>query len=73
MEAFMRAHHLIAVVTILIAGLAAKQFLIPAKKAEANLNGPTAGMDIAKIEHDANARNLPVQAIRDMTFVFDSK
>ena len=57
----MRAHHLIAVVTILIVGLGVKQFLLPAKKAEANLYVPTAGTDIAKIQHDANAKDLPVR------------
>jgi hypothetical protein len=73
MEAFMRAHHLIAVVTVLIVGLGAKQYLFPPKKAEADLNVPTASMDNAKIQRDANAKDLPVQTIRDMTFVFDSK
>ena len=37
MEAFMRAHHVVAVLAVLVIGLGTKQYLFPPKQAEANL------------------------------------
>ena len=69
MEAFMRAHHVIAVVAVLIIGLGAKQYFFPPIKAEANI--PSASMNVFQMQIDyPNRNNLPVQKMRDMTFVF---
>jgi hypothetical protein len=38
MEAFMRAHHVIAVVAVLVIGFGAKQYFFPPMKAEADVN-----------------------------------
>ena len=71
MEAFMRAHHVIAVVAVLVIGFGAKQFFFPPMKAEADIN-PSISMNVLQMHQDTNMQNLPVQKMRDMTFVFDS-
>ena len=71
MEAFMRAHHVIAVVAVLVVGFGAKQFFFPPMKAEADVN-PSISMNILQMHQDKNMQNLPVQKMHDMTFVFDS-
>ena len=71
MEAFMRAHHVIAVVAVLVVGFGAKQFFFPPMKAEADIN-PSISMNVLQMHQDTNMQNLPVQKMRDMTFVFDS-
>ena len=63
----MRAHHLIAVVVVLVIGLGAKLFLFPPKKAEADIR-PSANMNISQMQRE----NLPMQKMHEMTFVFDS-
>jgi hypothetical protein len=72
MEAFMRAHHVIAVVAVLVVGLGAKQFLFPPKQADADII-PSASMNVLQMHSDIDVKNLPVQKMRDMTFVFDSE
>jgi len=74
MEVFMRAHHVIAVVAVLIIGLGAKQFLFPATEAEADIHAvPSASMDVLQMHNDQpNRNNLPVQKVHDMTFVFSN-
>jgi hypothetical protein len=68
-EAFMRAHHVIAVVAVLIVGFGAKQFFFPPIKAEANI--PSASMGVLQMDIDQlNKKNLPVQQMHDMTFVY---
>lgn len=69
MEAFMRVHHSVAVVAVLVIGLGAKQFFFPTIKAEADI--PVAGIDTLEmtIEHP-NRYNHPVQKMHDMTFVY---
>jgi hypothetical protein len=69
MEAFMRAHHVIAVVAVLIIGLGAKSYLFPPKQAEADVF-PTATTNILQMHRDINMENLPVQKMNDKTFVF---
>ena len=65
----MRKHHVIAVVGVLLIGLGVKQFFFPPKAAEAL---PYAGFtDIRQMHIDH--RNLPVQKMHDMTFVFDGE
>jgi molybdenum-dependent DNA-binding transcriptional regulator ModE len=71
MEAFMRAHHVIAVVAVLVIGLGAKLYLFPPKQAEADVN-PSISMNILQMHQDKNMQNLPAQKLHDMTFVFDS-
>ena len=68
----MRAHHVIAVVTVLIIGLGAKQFFFPATEAEADIRAvPSASMNVFQMHIDhPNMKNIPVQKIHDMTFVF---
>jgi Bacterial regulatory helix-turn-helix protein, lysR family len=65
MEAFMRAHHVIAVVAILVIGLGANQFLFPPKQAEANLNAVAdmPAVDIRALEATIDIKSLPVQNI----------
>ena len=71
MEAFMRAHHVIAVVAVLVVGFGAKQFFFPPMKAEADIN-PSISMNVLQMHQATNMQNLPVQKMHDMTFVFDS-
>jgi hypothetical protein len=69
MEAFMRAHHVITVVAVLVIGLGAKQFFFPPVKAEADI--PVASMDVLQMTIDhPNRNNHPVQKMHDMTFVY---
>jgi hypothetical protein len=74
MEAFMRAHHVIAVVAVLVIGLGAKQFLFPPKQADANISAaPSASMNVFQMHSDIDMKKLPVRKMHDMTFVFDSE
>jgi hypothetical protein len=70
MEAFMRAHHIIAVVAVLVLGLGAKQFLFPPRQAEASLVPTTASMGILQMHRDIDMKQLPLQKLDDKTFVF---
>jgi hypothetical protein len=72
MEAFMRAHHVIAVVAVLLIGLGTKQFFFPATKADADIHAvSSASMNALQMQIDyPNTENLPVQKMHDMTFVF---
>ena len=71
MEAFMRTHHFIAVIVVLIIGFGAKQLFFPPMKAAADVN-PSISMNMLQMHQDKNMQNLPVQKMHDMTFVFDS-
>jgi ABC-type phosphate transport system auxiliary subunit len=68
-EVSMRAHQIIAVIVVLVIGLGAKQFLFPPNKAEANLNIPTASMNVLETQID-HSNALSVQKIHDMETVF---
>ena len=70
----MRAHHVIAVVAVLVIGLAAKQFLFPAKEAQAGIHvAPNAGLNVLQMHIDhPNIKGLPVQTMHDMTFAIDN-
>ena len=63
MEAFMRAHHVIAVVAVLVVGFGAKQVLFPPKQAEADLHAiaDTVMMDIRALEAKIDIKSLPEQ------------
>jgi hypothetical protein len=68
-EAFMRAHHVIAVIAVLVIGLGAKQFFSPPTEAEADLR--PVSMDVLQMQIDhPNRNNLPQQKTNDMSFVF---
>jgi hypothetical protein len=69
MEAFMRVHHVIAVVAVLVIGLGAKQYMFPPKQANADVF-PTASMNVLQIHSDIDAKSLPVQKMNDKTFIF---
>jgi hypothetical protein len=72
MEAFMRAHHVIAVVAILVIGLGAKQYLFPPKQANADAF-PTASMNVPQMHSDIDMKDLPVQKMNDKTFIFTNE
>ena len=70
MEAFMRAHHVIAVVAVLVIGLGAKQFLFPPTQAEADAV-QSASLNVFQMQIDhPNKKDLPAQTMRDMSVVF---
>jgi len=70
MEAFMRAHHVIAVVAVLVIGLGAKQFLFPPKQADAD-TVQSASLNVFQMQIDhPNKKDLPAQTMRDMSVVF---
>ena len=71
MEVFMRAHHVIVVVAVLVIVVGAKLFLFPPKKAEADTR-TSASLNVHQMHRNINMQNLPVQNMHDMTFVFDS-
>jgi hypothetical protein len=51
----------------------AKQYFFPPMEADANLHAvPSASMNVLQMHRDLNVKNLPVQKVHDMTFVFDS-
>ena len=65
----MRAHHvIIAAVAVILVGFGVKLIFFWAPTAEAKLSAESVSMDISEMER--NAKNLPVQKIHDMTFVF---
>jgi hypothetical protein len=68
-EAFMRAHHVIAVVAVLVIGLGAKLYLFPPKQAEADIF-PTATMNVLQLHRDIETKSLPVQKMSDKAFIF---
>ena len=68
----MRAHHVIAVVAVILIGLGAKQFVFPPKHAEA-YTIPSASMNVLQMHGDMDTKNLAAQKMHDMTFVFDSE
>ena len=65
----MRAHHVIAVVAVLVIGLGAKQFLFPPKQANADVF-PTASMNVFQMHSDIDMKHLPVQKMNDKSFIF---
>jgi hypothetical protein len=69
MEAFMRVHHVIAVVAVLVIGLGAKQYMFPPKQANADVF-PTASMNVLQMHSDIELKQLPQQKMNDKTFIF---
>ena len=71
MEAFMRAHHVIAVVAVLVIGLGAKQFLFPPTQADAGANAvPSASVNVLQMHGDIDIKSIPVQKMNDKSFIF---
>lgn len=72
MEAFMRPHHVVAVVAVILIGFGAKLFFFPTPAAEANIHAvPSASMNVLQMHVDyPNIKNLPVQNVHDLSFVY---
>ena len=71
MEAFMRVHHVIAVVAVLVIGLGAKQYLFPPTQADAGINAaPRASVNVLQMHRDIDTKSIPVQNINDKTSIF---
>ena len=65
----MRAHHLIAVVAVILVGVGVKLIFFTAPTAEADsLSIKNLGVDVSHLHQ--NVKNLPVQKFHDMSFVF---
>jgi len=61
----MRSHSLIAIAAVILVGVGVKVAFFSAPNAAANLTS-TGSVDVSV----AQTKNLPVQKIHDMTFVF---
>jgi hypothetical protein len=71
MEAFMRVHHVIAVVAVLVIGLGAKQFVFPPQQADANINAvPSTSVNVLQMHRNIDTKSLPVQKMNDKEFIF---
>jgi hypothetical protein len=67
----MRAHVIIAVVAVFLVGFGVKLIFFSAPTAVADLlSFESANMDVSQMRQ--NTKNLPVEEIRDMTFVFSN-
>jgi hypothetical protein len=65
----MRAHHVIAIVAVILVGVGLKVIFFAAPAAEADsLSIKSVSLDISRMHR--NTENLPVQKIHDMSFVF---
>ena len=68
----MHARHVIAVVIVLVIALGAKSFLFTSKQAVAgSVTGAT--MNVLQMQRELDTKDLPLQNIRDKTFVFDDE
>jgi hypothetical protein len=66
-----RAHHIIAVLAVLVIGLGTKQFLFPPRQADADiLFVPSAGINVLQMLSDIDMKTLPQQKMNDKTFIF---
>jgi hypothetical protein len=66
----MRTRHALAVVVVLLTGLAIKQYFYPPVVAEADISTAST-MNVSQMH--ANHPNPPAQKMHDMTFVFDGE
>jgi hypothetical protein len=68
----MRAHHVIAVVAVILVGVGMKLIFFTAPTAEADpLSIKSAGVDVSQLHQ--NVKNLPVQNFHDMSLVFPDR
>jgi hypothetical protein len=63
----MRAHHVIAVVAVILVGIAVKLITAPTAGAD-SLSIESGGLDVFQLHQDA--RNLPTQKFHNMALVF---
>jgi Bacterial regulatory helix-turn-helix protein, lysR family len=69
--AIMRAHHAIAVVTVILVGFGLKLTLFSGPIAAADVgSAKRVGIDVSEMHQ--NIKNLPVEKFNDMTFVFSN-
>jgi len=65
----MRAHHVIAIVAVILVGVGVKLIFLPVPSAEADLLSiKSVGMDVSQLHQ--NVENLPVQKFHDLSLVF---
>jgi hypothetical protein len=67
---FIRAHHIIAVVAVLLVGVGVKLIFFAPPTAEADSLSNSVRVDIAQIHR--NTKHLPVATIHDMSSVFSA-
>jgi hypothetical protein len=69
-----RAHHVIAVLAVLVIGLGAKQFLFPPRQADAGIQFvPTVSVNVLQMHSGIDVKSLSVQKMNDMSLVFDNE
>ena len=67
----LRAHHVIAVVAILLISFGVKMFFLSAPTAEADMRPvPSASMNLLQMQSDKDMRTLPQQKMNDKEFIF---
>ena len=68
----LHAHHLIAVVAVLLISFGVKMFFLSsAPTAEANIRAvPSASVNVLQMHRDVDTKSLPVQKMNDKTFIF---
>jgi ABC-type uncharacterized transport system permease subunit len=67
----LRAHHVIAVVAVLLISFGVKMFFLSsAPTAEANTHAIPSVMYVLQMHRDVDTKSLPVQKINDRTFIF---
>ena len=65
----MRAHHVITIIAVILVGVGLKLTFFAAPAAEADsLSIKSVSLDISQMHQ--NTRNLPVQKLHDMSFIF---
>jgi len=70
MEGVMHARHIVAVLVVLIVGIGAKQFLYPARHADAASRASTT-IDTTQMQFDyGNNNSLQAKPIRDLSLIF---
>ena len=68
----MRTHHVIAVVAVILVGVAVKLIFFAAPTAGADpLATENMGLDVSRMHQ--NVKNLPVQELHDMSVVFSDR
>src|SRR5512143_4059765 len=69
----LRAHHVIAVVAVLVISFGVKMFFSSSPPtAEANIHAipPSASVNVLQMHRDVDTKSLPVHKMSDRTFIF---
>jgi hypothetical protein len=68
----MRVHHAIAIVAVILIGFGVKVLFLPTPGAEADIRAvQSSSINVLQMHLDfLNMRDLPLQELHDMTFVF---